>query len=129
MNPGERELEFRPAQVTMQYRDMLITHLDILSISYHDLIERNIDSRNLIIDNELFNRCLAEMIVIIDHLMPKLQGSPNVRLKDIERRFEEFYVWRKDTLGLKANLAQRDMMHIYWRLIIEAYDALGLSNF
>jgi len=129
MNPGERELEFKPAQLTLQYRDLMITHLDILTISYKDLVERNIDSRNLLVDNDLFNQCLAEMIVIIDHLMPKLQGSPNVRLKDIEARFDEFYIWRKDTLSLKANLAKRDMMHIYWRLILEAYDALGLSNF
>ncbi|RLF36587.1 MAG: hypothetical protein DRM99_02485, partial [Thermoplasmata archaeon] len=94
------EYEIKQARITNKYRDMLIDHLDVLTILYRDLLYRNIDSPGLVLDNDLFNKCVSEMCVILDHLIPKLEGQGDRNVK-LLKELEEYRNWKRNPMMIK----------------------------
>jgi len=119
------EPQLKQADMTNQYRDILILHLDALSILYRNVLR---DYAKSVMDEDKYNDCLSEMIVIMDHLYPKLEGGGD-RTKDLLKQFNEFINWTENIIIPKAQIEERKKLHQVYKLILKAYDVLGLSNF
>lgn len=117
--------QLKQATVTNQYRDILILHLDALTIMYRDVLR---DYAKSVIDEERFNECLTEMIVILDHLYPKLEGGGE-RTKFLLKEFDDFISWTENVMIPKINIEEQKKLHRLYKLILKAYDVLGLSNY
>jgi len=117
--------QLQQAAVTTQYRDILILHLDVLTVSYRDLLRHYAQGSA---DETMFNDCLTEMIVILDHLHPKLEGGGQ-KTEALLEQFKEFASWTENIMIPKANMDQRTKMHKLFKLIVKAYDVLGLSRY
>ncbi|RLF50592.1 MAG: hypothetical protein DRN24_06260 [Thermoplasmata archaeon] len=122
------EYEIKQARITNKYRDMLIDHLDVLTILYRDLLYRNIDSPGLVLDNDLFNKCVSEMCVILDHLIPKLEGQGDRNVK-LLKELEEYRNWKRNPMMIKNNFENREKLHNLFNLILRSYHVLGLSSY
>jgi hypothetical protein len=107
------------------FKDMMILHLDALTILYRDLLK---GYAKLTLDENLFNETVSEMIVIMNHLNVKLEGCGD-KTKDIVRELNEFSSWADDILIPKKDIVQMKRIHKLFRLILKAYDILGLSNY
>lgn len=116
--------ELKQAEETQQYRDMLILHLDALTIMYRDLLK---SYAKITIDENLYNETLAEMVVIMNNLTPKLDGGGK-RTEGLRKEFEEFDCWCDDILIPKKDVEESKKLHKLYRLILRAYDVLGVSN-
>lgn len=79
------------------------------------------------VDENLFNECLAEMVIIMDHLLPKLKGGGK-QTDSLVRSFESFKEWRYNILTPKIDVNETKKIHDAFNLILEAYDRLGLSR-
>lgn len=117
--------ELKQAQMTNQYRDILILHLDALTILYRNVLR---DYARSALDEEQFNECLTEMIVILDHLYPKLEGG-GVKTQELLEQFNEFVDWTENIMIAKTDIKERTKLHKLYKLILKAYDILGLSNY
>ena len=113
------------ANVTTQYRDILILHLDALTIMYRDLLrEYARGSAN----ERKFNDTLSEMLVIYDHLYPKLEGGGQ-KTEALLKEFREFEAWTENIIIPKSDIEERKKLHRIFKLILKAYDVLGLSRY
>lgn len=117
------EAQFKQAIATTQYRDILILHLDALTIMYRELLR---DYAKAVLDEEKYNNCLTEMIVIVDHLMPKLEGG-GVRTEKLLKSFKEYEDWTENIMIPKAIIKERKRIHTLFKLILQAFNVLGLS--
>lgn len=106
------------------FRDMMVLHLDALTILYRDLLKQY---AKLSMDDDLFNETVSEMVVISNHLLVKLNGS-GTRCEALIAEFEAFQPWFDNILIPKADVEEMKKIHLLFRLIIKAYDMLGLSN-
>lgn len=117
--------QFKQAVVSTQYRDILILHLDALTIMYRDLLR---DYAKCVLDEDKYNDCLSEMIVVMDHLMPKLEGGGH-GTEYLLKQFSEYKEWSENIMIPKAVIAERMKLHGLFKLILKAYDVLGISNY
>jgi len=117
--------ELKQATSSNQYRDILILHLDHLSILYRDLLRAYARSS---LDEELYNNCVSEMIVVLDFIYPKLKGGGQ-KCKDVLKQLEEYIQWTDNIMIPKLDKNERKKVHRLYKLIQEAYDILGLSNY
>jgi hypothetical protein len=79
-------------------------------------------------DEDLVNTLISEMIVVTCNLIIKLE-SGNDTAKQLLKDFDEFTPWLDDISLPKRDLAEAKKIHKLYRLILKAYDLLGLSNF
>ena len=119
------EQQFKQADQSNQYRDILILHLDAMTIMYRNLIR---DYAKSVKDEDIHNECLSEMVVIMDHLFPKLEGGGE-RTSKLLKEFEEFADWTENITIPKIHLSEDEKIHKLFKLILKAYDVLGLSNY
>lgn len=117
--------QLKQAVVSTQYRDILILHLDALTIMYRDLLR---DYAKSVLDEDKYNDCLTEMVVVMDHLMPKLEGGGQGTVK-LLTKFKEYSSWTENIMIPKVELEERQKLHGLFKLILKAYDVLGISNY
>lgn len=117
--------ELKQADVKSQYLEMLILHLDELTILYRNLLIQYAKST---IDEELFDKCISETVVLIDHLLPKLEGGGDSTAELVEE-FKEFEGWTNNILLPKGRVEERKKLHKAFKLIIKAYNVLGLTKY
>jgi len=117
--------QLKQATASLQYRDILILHLDALTIMYRELLR---DYAKSVLDEDKYNECLTEMVVIMDHLMPKLEGGGQGTEKLLES-FSEYVGWTENIMIPKTKLEERQKLHSLFKLILKAYDVLGLSTY
>lgn len=115
----------KQADSTNLYRDMLILRLRDISDLYGALLSKY---AKITIDEDVFNSFLSEMIVVSVHLIAKLEGSGE-KAKGLLEEFEEFEPWLDDISKPKIELAETKKVHKLFRLILRAYDFLGLSGY
>lgn len=113
------------AEETYQYRELLIYHLDKLTLLFGDYLSNEARGAR---DELLVNNMLAEMIVLSAHLYPKIQGGGK-QTEMLLQEFKSFLPWITDIKIPKAYPEQRKKIPELFRLIIQAYDKLGLSNY
>lgn len=119
------EEELKQATASNQYRDILILHLDHLSILYRDLLRAY---ARFSLDEDLYNNCISEMIVVLDFIYPKLKGGGK-RCENILKQLDEYVQWTESIMIPKLDRNERKKIHGLYKLIQEAYDILGLSNY
>jgi len=116
--------QFRQATSTDQYREILILHLDHLSILYRDLLRAYAKSSS---DENLYNDCISEMIIVLDFIYPKLKGSGK-KTEPLLKQIDEYITWTDNIMIPKLDKIERKKIHKLYKLIQEAYDVLGLSK-
>ena len=117
--------QLKQATISTQYRDILILHLDHLSILYRDLLRAYARSS---LDEELYNNCISEMIVVLDFIYPKLKGG-GTKTESLIKRLDNYITWTDNIMIPKLDKEERKKIHSLYKLIQEAYDVLGLSNY
>ena len=60
--------------------------------------------------------------------MPKLKGSGS-NTDELLKKLEEYVPWTENILLPKVEIEERRKVHTLFKLIIEAYDVLGLSKY
>jgi hypothetical protein len=115
--------EFQRADGGVQtYGDDMRKYLRDLSDAYEFFIE---EKMKLHYDEELFTECLASMITIMSHLLPKLSGG-GTKTERVYRELKTYEHWMDDVMIPK--LSERGRVTELYKLILEAYDLLGLSS-
>lgn len=104
-----------------EYRDILVYHLDVLTMKYRDFIQ---EKANLHYDEQLFTEYLSEMVTILGLVLPKLKGGGK-RTEVLYKEMKTFEPWISDILIPRVQ--QRERVFELHRLIGESYEALGLS--
>lgn len=125
MTDGNESWGLQRAEETYQYRELLIYHLDKLTLLFGDYLANEARGTR---DESLFNNMLSEMLVLVAHLYPKIQGGGK-KTELLLEEFKEFVPWLEDIKKPKAFLKERMKIPALFRLIIRAYDVLGLSNY
>jgi len=118
------EQQIKQATVTTQYRDILVLHLDALTILYRELLRDYIKAKY---DEDNFDKCITEMVVILDHIIPKLEGSAGANAPKLLEKLNKFIEWTENIMIPKSMESEKERMHTLFKLIIKAYDVLGLS--
>lgn len=116
--------EFKQAAETNLYLEMLILRVKDITDIYSNLLTKY---AKITTDEEVFNAFLSEMIVVACHLLAKLEGSGE-KAKPLLEEFKEFEPWLDDISIPKIKIEETKKVHKLFRLILRAYDLLGLSN-
>ena len=117
--------EFKKADDSNIYGDMLILRIRDISDLYSTLLTKY---AKITTDEDVFNMFLSEMIVVADHLLAKLEGIGD-KAKPLLKEFEEFQPWLDNIALPKIDIEETKKVHKLFRLILRAYDLLGLSNY
>jgi hypothetical protein len=107
------------------YRLSLIIMLDDLSRYYALLLETYAKACE---NKELFRQCVSKMIVLMYHVLPKLEGGGN-RFKDLLSEFKEFEPWMTNILLPVHDIEEGKKIHKLFRLILRSFDVLNLSSY
>lgn len=116
--------EFKRAAETNIYLEMLVFRIKDISDLYSALLT---NYAKIATNEDIYNAFLSEMIVVTSHLLAKLEGGGE-RTRTLLNEFDEFKPWLDDISLPKINLEESKKIHKLFRLILRAYDALGLSN-
>lgn len=108
----------------IEYRDMMINHLDLLTLQYRDYLEAR---ANLNYAEDLFTKCVSEMIVVLSHLLPKLQGR-GVKAQTVYEKLNVYRPWLKEILVVKTKRGEREKIGELYDAIIDSYNLLGLTS-
>lgn len=125
MIPQQHGYDVKYPEQTNVFLDMMGLHLDALTIMYRDLLRMYAKATT---DEELFNECISEMVVLIDHLHVKLEGNTE-KYSDLLKEFEEFEPWTTNIIIPKQDKDEMKKLHRLFKLILKAYDMLGMSNY
>ena len=113
---------FKRASNSNEYVDVLVYHLDVLTMKYRAFIE---EKANLRYDENLFTEYLSEEVTILSLILPKLKGGGK-RTEALYNEMKAYEPWLKDILIPRVR--ERDKVFELHRLIGEAYEILGLSQ-
>jgi len=116
--------EFKQAVETNLYLEMLVLRIKDITDIYSNLLTRY---AKITTDEDVFNAFISEMIVVTDHLLAKLEGIGE-KAKPLLKEFKEFEPWLDDISIPKIHIEETKKVHKLFRLILRAYDMLGLSN-
>jgi len=117
-------IELARASATDQYSGMMRRYLDELTIIYENMMARLISNRG---SEEAFNACVAKMLSIMTHLLPKIEGGGDKTTK-MKEEFKHYKKWIQQVQTMKINKEEMDKVPELYNLIIRAYDILGLTS-
>lgn len=117
-------VEARQAVETADYRLSLILSLEDVSRLYSELLSHYAKVSE---NKELIRNCICKMVVLMNHLLPKLEGTG--KHKELLEQFNEFRPWSDNILLPVNDTDELKKVHKLFRLILKAYDVLGLSNY
>lgn len=103
------------------YLKDLQRYLRELNLGYRFFLE---EKAKLHYDEELFTECIAYMIIIIAQLLPKLEGG-GAKTEKLFKELKVYEPWMDDIMIPK--LKEREKVGDLYKIIIRAYDILGLS--
>jgi hypothetical protein len=109
---------------TADYRLSLIISLEDLSKVRSDYMNH---LGKVSEDKELTRKFVCMLVVIMEHLLPKLEGGGE-KWKTELAEFEEFKTWSDNILIPLNDTEELKKVHKLWRLILKAYDVLNISN-
>lgn len=121
----EQPQQLKQATISTQFRDIMILHLDHLSILYRDLLRAYAKSA---LDEEIYNNCISEIIVVLDFIYPKLKGG-GTKTESLLKELENYVAWTDNIMIPKLDKTERKKLHKLYKLVQDAYDILGLSNY
>jgi len=99
-------------------------YLDELTIIYENMMARLISNRGA---EEAFNACVAKMLSITTHLLPKIEGGGS-KTKELQEEFEKYKFWIKQVQAMKIDKEEMNKIPDLYSLIVRAYDILGLTS-
>lgn len=117
--------DMKYAEETNEYYNSLIYQLELLIEDYNKLKQIEAKAGH---DERILNSVLARMVTIADQLMIKLDGC-GIRGADLVAELKPFSYWSEDLLKVKSEQSEINKIPDLFRLILRAYDRLGLSNF
>lgn len=120
----EQDIELARASATDQYSSMMRRYLDELTIIYENMMAQLISNKG---SEEAFNACVAKMLSVTTHLLPKIEGGGD-KTKKLKEEFEEYKKWMKQVQTMKINKEEMNKIPDLYSLIIRAYDKLGLTS-
>jgi hypothetical protein len=109
---------------TADYRLSLIISLEDMSKIYSEYLNHLAKVSE---DKELTRKCVCMMVVLMNHLLPKLQGGGQ-KWGPLLEEFAEFNSWSDNILNPLNNVNELKKVHKLFRLILKAYDVLNISN-
>lgn len=113
--------EFERSENQHEYRADLVQYLRELTKGYQFFLE---EKAKLHYDEELFTECIAYMVIIMSHLLPKLEGGGK-KTEALYKELKAFEPWMDDVMIPK--LKEREKVGDLYKIILRAYDMLGLS--
>jgi len=120
MTPYDTEL--KRSDELPQYSDELIIMLINMTRGYKFFLQ---EKAKLHYDEELFTECIADMLEILSHILPKLEGGGQ-RTKELYDKLKKFEPWINDVMIPK--IKERTKVNELYNLIIRAYHVLGLTT-
>lgn len=118
--PGTKQ-----AMETIDYRLSLIISLeDITRLR----VEYQMMNAKLSENKEVTRKFICAMVTVMEHLLPKLEGGGE-KWKPLLDDFEKFRSWSDNILIPMNDTEELKKAHELFRLIVKAYDVLGLSNY
>lgn len=108
----------------IEYRDMMINHLDLLTLQYRDYLESR---ANLNYAEDLFTKCASEMIIVLSHLLPKLKGRGD-KSEKVYNELNKYRPWLDEILTLKTKKGERQKIGDLYNSILDGYSLLGLTS-
>jgi len=109
---------------TADYRLSLIISLEDMSKTYSEYLNH---LAKISEDKELTRRCVCMMVVLMNHLLPKLQGGGQKWASMLDE-FKEFEAWTDNILIPLNNVHELKKVHKFFKLIVRTYDVLNISN-
>jgi len=123
---GGSDLEMARAKATDQYSGMLRRYLDEITIIYEEMMSKLIRGESA---EDLMNLCIAKMLSIMTHLIPKVEGSgEQPQMTTLREEFNKYKPWMKQVQMMKTKKAEINKIPDLFSLIIKTYDVLGLST-
>ena len=120
MTPYDTEL--KRSDELPQYSDELIIMLINMTRGYKYFLE---EKAKLHYDEELFTECIADMLEILSHILPKMEGG-GAKTEPLYKQLKEFEPWLDDVMIPK--IKEREKVNTLYNLIIRAYHVLGLTT-
>lgn len=118
------EQNMKYADDTDSYYDSLIYQLEYMIEDYNKLLRVQAKAGY---NENLFNSTLARMVTISTQLLIKLEGC-GTKAEDLVKELKHYESWSDDLLRVKADPVEMDKIPELFRLILRAYDRLGVSN-
>jgi hypothetical protein len=112
------------AEQSGDYRTMLIRYLDDLTVYYEALVSKMIKGE---FDEELIDGTLAKMIIILNHIYPKVEGSP--KLGNLKKELNLYRPWFTKSNLPKVNKDEAARIPRLFELLLKSYHVLGLTNY
>jgi len=113
--------EMARAEGAQQYSDILLRKLGDLTDIFQSYYETKAKLRY---DNNLLSELISIELVIISHLLPKLNGSGQ-KAKALYEEMNKFRPWLTDIMI--PQIKEPEKVQDLYDLILKAYDLLGLS--
>jgi hypothetical protein len=114
--------EFQRSNVESGFKQDLQGYMRRLNDGYNFFLE---EKMKLHYDEELFTECIALMLTITANILPKLEGG-GAKTEKMFTKIKVYEPWLTDVMLPKIH--QREKVNDLYRLILEAYDLLGLSS-
>jgi hypothetical protein len=105
-----------------QYSDILIRKLDELTEAYQIFYETK---AKLQYDSHLLSELISLELVILSHLLPKLEGSGE-KAKSLLKKLDAYRPWLEDVMI--PQIIESEKVQDLYLLILKSYDLLGLST-
>lgn len=109
------------AEGIQQYSDILVRKLDELTEAFQIYYETQ---AKLHYDSHLLSELISIELVIISHLLPKLNGSGQ-KAKALYDEMNKYRPWLTDIMI--PQIKETDKVQDLYDLILKSYDLLGLS--
>lgn len=113
------------AEDTTDYRGILLRYWDDCTLLYEALDTK---IRKNEYDGLLLDATISKMIVIMVHLLPKLEGG-GMGYKQLYEEFQEFLPWMDNVQLPKTDINEANKISKFFRLIARAYHMLNISNY
>lgn len=120
----EEEMALARAEETEQYASTMRRYLDELTQHYELMMNNLIAGKG---SEEYINACIAKMLSVFIHLYPKIEGGGD-KTDSIKEEFKKYDEWTTKVQIMKVSKAEMDKIPGLYRLIVKAYDVLGISS-
>lgn len=102
----------------------MLKYYDDLNRTYAQVMACLLSGRG---DDELVNMLISQLVVITQNLLPKIEGGGG-RIKELLREFQSYESWLNAANRMKTNIKEIDRIPSLYKLVIKAYDILGITN-
>lgn len=119
-----RELDVAVPEEAHDFRGDMLKYYDDLNRTYAQVMSALLSGRG---DDELVNMLISQLVVITQNLLPKIEGGGG-RIKELLHEFQSYESWLNSANRMKTNIKEIDRIPSLYKLIIKAYDILGITS-